>query len=228
MPKSLKANKPIEAEAESVSSSLRIVCDDAATIQLAAAEVAIEGEDKPRLAKFSMTAYTGGAMRLGGWPYPVVVDLAGMRVDSGKSRPRSSRIMTAAHRRPHRRHHDHRPARPGGRRRDQRRWHNRAGSIPTSEYGFPWQARLAVRVPTRSSSSPKARPHKPTVANKKARSTSPASQHSAKSPSSLLVPTTTRKPEWPPATTPTSKTPATKPTTPNPKPPTTSNPSTQV
>ncbi|QDT60631.1 Mu-like prophage major head subunit gpT [Stieleria bergensis] len=86
MPKSLKANSPIEAEAESVPSSLRIVCDDAATIQLAAAEVPIEGEDKPALRKFSMTAYTGGAMRLGGWPYPVVVDLAGMRV-TRKSRP---------------------------------------------------------------------------------------------------------------------------------------------
>jgi hypothetical protein len=76
--------KPIEAEAESVPSSLRIVCDDAATITLAAAEEA--ADDKPALRKFSMTAYTGGAMRLGGWPYPVVVDLAGMRV-TRKSRP---------------------------------------------------------------------------------------------------------------------------------------------
>ncbi|WP_413431754.1 hypothetical protein [Crateriforma spongiae] len=33
-----------------------------------------------------MVAYTGGAMRLGGWPYPVVVDLAGLRV-TRKSRP---------------------------------------------------------------------------------------------------------------------------------------------
>lgn len=76
--------KPIEAEAESVPSSLRIVCDDAATITLAAAETPEEG--KAALRKFSMTAYTGGAMRLGGWPYPVVVDLAGMRV-TRKSRP---------------------------------------------------------------------------------------------------------------------------------------------
>ncbi|TWU40175.1 Mu-like prophage major head subunit gpT [Novipirellula aureliae] len=67
-----------------VPSSLRIVCDDAATITLAAAETPEEG--KPSLRKFSMTAYTGGAMRLGGWPYPVVVDLAGMRV-TRKSRP---------------------------------------------------------------------------------------------------------------------------------------------
>ena len=83
MPKSLNS-KPIEAEAESVPSSLRIVCDDAAKITLAAVEVPEEG--KAALRKFSMTAYTGGAMRLGGWPYPVVVDLAGMRV-TRKSRP---------------------------------------------------------------------------------------------------------------------------------------------
>lgn len=69
-----------------VPSSLRIVCDDAATITLAAADPPIEGDGKPTLRKFSMTAYTGGAMRLGGWPYPVVVDLAGMRV-TRKSRP---------------------------------------------------------------------------------------------------------------------------------------------
>src|SRR6056297_2090901 len=85
MPKTLN-NKPLEAEAESVPSSLRIVCDDATTITLAAASPPVEGEDKPSLRKFSMTAYTGGAMRLGGWPYPVVVDLAGMRV-TRKSRP---------------------------------------------------------------------------------------------------------------------------------------------
>ncbi|WP_413431561.1 hypothetical protein [Crateriforma spongiae] len=86
MPKSLKNQQPLEAEAESVPSSLRIVCDDSATIQLESAEVTAEGEGKPSLRKFNMTAYTGGAMRLGGWPYPVVVDLAGMRV-TRKSRP---------------------------------------------------------------------------------------------------------------------------------------------
>ena len=85
MPKTLNP-KPLEAEAESFPSSLRIVCDDAATITLAAADPPIEGDDKPALRKFSMVAYTGGAMRLGGWPYPVVVDLAGLRV-TRKSRP---------------------------------------------------------------------------------------------------------------------------------------------
>jgi hypothetical protein len=42
--------------------------------------------EKPALRKICMVAYTGGAMRLGGWPYPVVVDLAGVRV-TRKSRP---------------------------------------------------------------------------------------------------------------------------------------------
>ena len=84
MTKTLQSNKQSEVDAESVPSSLRIVCDDASSISLQAAEAAEEG--KPALRKFSMVAYTGGAMRLGGWPYPVVVDLAGMRV-TRKARP---------------------------------------------------------------------------------------------------------------------------------------------
>ncbi|XZE56095.1 hypothetical protein SH139x_002171 [Planctomycetaceae bacterium SH139] len=82
MPKT--SPNPLEDDAQSVPSSLRIVCDDSTSIALQAAESPEEG--KPALRKFSMTAYTGGAMRLGGWPYPVVVDLAGMRV-TRKSRP---------------------------------------------------------------------------------------------------------------------------------------------
>ena len=49
----------------------------------ATGEVSIEAaasDDAKELRKFSMVAYTGGAMQLGGWPYPVVVDLAGMKV----------------------------------------------------------------------------------------------------------------------------------------------------
>jgi hypothetical protein len=34
--------------------------------------------------RFSMVAYTGGAMRLGGWRYPVVVDLSGMQIPAQK------------------------------------------------------------------------------------------------------------------------------------------------
>ena len=77
-------NTQSEVDAESVPSSLRIICDDAGSIHLQAAESPEEG--KAALRKFSMVAYTGGAMRLGGWPYPVVVDLAGMKV-TRKSRP---------------------------------------------------------------------------------------------------------------------------------------------
>jgi hypothetical protein len=84
MTKTQQSGKQSEVDAESVPSSLRIVCDDASSINLQAAEAAEEG--KPALRKFSMVAYTGGAMRLGGWPYPVVVDLAGMRA-TRKSRP---------------------------------------------------------------------------------------------------------------------------------------------
>ena len=44
------------------------------------------GDGKPALPRFSMLAYTGGAMRIAGWRYPVVVDLAGMAIPS-QSRP---------------------------------------------------------------------------------------------------------------------------------------------
>ena len=38
------------------------------------------GDGKPALPRFSMVAYTGGPMRVAGWRYPVVVDLAGLAV----------------------------------------------------------------------------------------------------------------------------------------------------
>ena len=46
---------------------------------------AVAGDGKA-LRRFTMTAYTGGAMALAGWPYPVVVDLAGLALGK-KSRP---------------------------------------------------------------------------------------------------------------------------------------------
>ncbi|MCX7428034.1 MAG: hypothetical protein NTW96_20700, partial [Planctomycetia bacterium] len=62
------------------------VCDPEA-IQI---EALAEGEDaddgKPRLPRFSMVAYTGGPMRIAGWRYPVIVDLAGLAIPS-QSRP---------------------------------------------------------------------------------------------------------------------------------------------
>jgi hypothetical protein len=66
-------------------SQITISCgrdEDAGRLVLAA-----EGEgDAKKLRKFSITAYTGGKMSLPNIPYPVVVDMSGMRV-SAKSRP---------------------------------------------------------------------------------------------------------------------------------------------
>ncbi|MCY2924686.1 MAG: hypothetical protein NT031_04485, partial [Planctomycetota bacterium] len=41
-----------------------------------------EGGGQPRMARFSMVAYTGGTMRIAGWRLPVVVDLAGLAIPS--------------------------------------------------------------------------------------------------------------------------------------------------
>ena len=49
----------------------------AASIELEAAPA--DGEAQ-RLRRFTMTAYTGGAMQLAGWRYPVVVDLEGLQI----------------------------------------------------------------------------------------------------------------------------------------------------
>src|SRR5699024_1899881 len=40
------------------------------------------GGDEPALPKFRMVAYTGDAMRVMGWPHPVVVDLQGLNIPS--------------------------------------------------------------------------------------------------------------------------------------------------
>jgi hypothetical protein len=50
-------------------------------INLLASAVALDaaaGEGTQQLRRFTMTAYTGGAMQLAGWRYPVVVDLNGL------------------------------------------------------------------------------------------------------------------------------------------------------
>ncbi|MFH1022120.1 MAG: Mu-like prophage major head subunit gpT family protein [Planctomycetota bacterium] len=52
-------------------------------VKIEAGAASAEGKS---LRRFSMTAYTGGAMTLSGWPHPVVVDLAGLAVGK-KSRP---------------------------------------------------------------------------------------------------------------------------------------------
>ena len=45
-----------------------------------------EEENAPQLRRFQMTAYTGGRLMLAAFPYPVVVDLSGLKVPA-KSRP---------------------------------------------------------------------------------------------------------------------------------------------
>lgn len=53
-----------------------------ATLEL----VAADGGSGPGLPRFRMVAYTGGPMRIAGWRYPVVLDLAGLSVPS-QARP---------------------------------------------------------------------------------------------------------------------------------------------
>ena len=60
------------------------LCAPVGELVAAKQDDAKDGAPAPR--RFGMVAYTGGAMRLAGWPHPVVVDLAGMQV-SAKSRP---------------------------------------------------------------------------------------------------------------------------------------------
>jgi hypothetical protein len=57
-----------------------------AAMQIDATAEAAEPGAPPRLPRFNMVAYTGGAMRIAGWRHPVVVDLAGLGIPS-QSRP---------------------------------------------------------------------------------------------------------------------------------------------
>ncbi len=63
----------------------QIFIAEPAQLDITAAEAPAEGE-RPKVRSFSMIAYTGGAMRLAGYYWPVVVDLAGIQVSS-QSRP---------------------------------------------------------------------------------------------------------------------------------------------
>ena len=66
--------------------TLQLLSDPGAISIEAAADVAAGDNGKPKLPRFSMVAYTGGAMRIAGWRYPVIVDLAGLNIPS-QSRP---------------------------------------------------------------------------------------------------------------------------------------------
>jgi hypothetical protein len=56
------------------------------TLEIEAAEGDAPADGRARLPRFAMVAYTGGPMRIAGWRYPVVVDLAGLAIPS-QSRP---------------------------------------------------------------------------------------------------------------------------------------------
>ncbi|GAB6166157.1 hypothetical protein JCM19992_21570 [Thermostilla marina] len=63
---------------------LNLVCDPS-DITIEAVEDG-PADGRPKLPRFSMVAYTGGPMRIAGWRYPVIVDLAGLAIPS-QSRP---------------------------------------------------------------------------------------------------------------------------------------------
>ncbi|GAB6184599.1 phage major capsid protein [Thermopirellula anaerolimosa] len=63
---------------------LNLVCDPG-SITIEAADEG-QGDGRPKLPRFSMVAYTGGPMRIAGWRWPVIVDLAGLAIPS-QSRP---------------------------------------------------------------------------------------------------------------------------------------------
>jgi hypothetical protein len=98
----------------------------------------------PTLPRFSMVAYTGGAMRLEGWKHPVVVDLAGMTI------PSQSRPIRVGHNTDRLVGHTHAIAQEDG-----RLVASGVLSIPGpdtervvagSRNGFPWQASIGARV----------------------------------------------------------------------------------
>ena len=82
MPKS-KPHDPAQFEGES---HLNLLSEPGAITIEAAAEAEGTADGKPKLPRFTMVAYTGGPMRIAGWRFPVVVDLAGMAIPS-QNRP---------------------------------------------------------------------------------------------------------------------------------------------
>ena len=65
---------------------VNLVSEPGAVTIEAVGDGAVAADGKPRLPRFAMVAYTGGPMRIGGWRFPVVVDLAGLAIPS-QNRP---------------------------------------------------------------------------------------------------------------------------------------------
>ena len=68
------------------SGTLNLVSEPGAIRIEAAADGEPMADGKPKLPTFSMVAYTGGMMRINGWRWPVIVDLAGLGIPS-QNRP---------------------------------------------------------------------------------------------------------------------------------------------
>jgi hypothetical protein len=78
---STKTRPPAQPEAQGVPGTLQLT----ATAVIDMVSAAEEGS-APALPRFRMVAYTGAPMRIAGWRYPVVIDLAGLAIPS-QSRP---------------------------------------------------------------------------------------------------------------------------------------------
>jgi hypothetical protein len=82
----LHTDDQLQASNGKVQGILNFISEPGAVTIEAFADVEGEGKEKSRLPRFSMLAYSGGPMRIAGWRYPVIVDLAGLGIPS-QSRP---------------------------------------------------------------------------------------------------------------------------------------------
>jgi hypothetical protein len=88
MPRQTPTTKKPSAEAEVQTPGVLALVSEpgGVTIEAFGDATQVGAEGKPRLPRFSMVAYTGGPMRIAGWRYPVIVDLAGMGIPT-QNRP---------------------------------------------------------------------------------------------------------------------------------------------
>jgi hypothetical protein len=78
-----RSTKRPPAMPEPVSTPTLLALTASAVIDM---EAAADGTTPAALPRFRMVAYTGGPMRVSGWRYPVILDLAGLAIPS-QSRP---------------------------------------------------------------------------------------------------------------------------------------------
>ncbi len=115
-------------------------------IRTEASDIAIQAaeDEEKKLRRFTMNAYTGVAMRLSGWAFPVVIDLTGLRI------PRKSRPLLKDHNSALIVGHTDKVAKQDGKLAVSGVVSG-AGRVAqevveASENGFPWQASVGARV----------------------------------------------------------------------------------